>query len=103
VQPVYRNMCPIQHTLAAKGLKALNVLMHTVKQYCLKPILISGLYESFVGATLDYSCEIWGFGKAKEIERIHLEFCKLLLNLKPSTSNMGVYGELGRSPLQYML
>ena len=48
---------------------------------------------------LYYSCEIWGLSKSKEIERIHLKFCKQLLNVKKSTSNMAVYGELGRYPL----
>ena len=43
---------------------------------------------------LSYSFEIWGFGKCKEIEGIHLKFCKYLLKVKSSTCNMGVYGEL---------
>jgi len=88
-----------QQTLAAKGLKSLNVLMHNVKQYCLKPSLTCQLFDSFVGATLNHSCEVWGFGKTKVIERIHLKFCKMLLNVKTLTSNMGVYGELGRYPV----
>ena len=54
---------------------------------------------AFVGAILNFNCEIWGFGKSKVIERIHLKFCKTLLNVKMSTSNMGVYGEMGRYPL----
>ena len=56
------------------------------------------LFDAFVGSILSYSCEIWGFGKCKEIERIHLKFCKYLLKVK-STCNMGVYGELERYPL----
>ena len=39
---------------------------------------------------------MWGFGKYKEIERIHLKFCNIVSNVKSSTSNAGVYGELGR-------
>ena len=42
---------------------------------------------------------MWDFGKNKEIERIHLKFCKIVLNVKSSTSNAGVYGELGRNSL----
>ena len=56
------------------------------------------LYDAFVGS-ISYFCEIWGFGKCKEIERIHLKFCKYLLKVKSSTCNMGVYGELERYPL----
>jgi hypothetical protein len=33
------------------------------------------------------------------VEKVHLKFCKLLLNLKTSTANSLVYGELGRFPL----
>jgi len=66
--------------------------MNNIKQYPLKPSIICQHFDSFVGATLNYACEIWGFGKSKEIERIHLKFCKILLNVKTSTTNMGVYG-----------
>ena len=52
-----------------------------------------------MGSILGYSSEIWGHGKSKEIERIHLKFCKSILNVRTSTSNIGVYGELGRYPL----
>ena len=53
----------------------------------------------FVGSVLNYSCEIWGFGKSKIIERVHLKVCKALLKVKSSTCSAGVYGELGRYPL----
>ena len=42
---------------------------------------------------------MWGFGKNNEIERVHFKFCKIVLNVKSSTSNAGVYGELGRYSL----
>ncbi len=44
-------------------------------------------------------CKIWFVDKSKEIGRIHLNFCKRLLNVKISTCNATVYGELGRYPL----
>ena len=88
-----------QETLAGKGLKALNVLLSNTRKYTLKPRTVCQLFDAFVGSTLNYACEIWGFSKSKEIERIHLKFCKYLLNVKTSTCNMGVYGELGRYPL----
>lgn len=46
-----------------------------------------------------YGCEVWGFQKTKFIEKLHLKFCKHLLNLSSSTPNYMVYGELGRYPL----
>ena len=57
------------------------------------------LFDAFVAATLNYGCEIWGFGKSKEIERVHLKFCKQLLNVKMSTCTNSIYGELGRFPM----
>jgi hypothetical protein len=33
------------------------------------------------------------------LEKPHVKFCKLLLNLKTSTPNCMLYGELGRYPL----
>ena len=57
------------------------------------------LFDAFVGSILNYSCEVWGFGKSKVLERIHLKFCKNILKVKSSTSSSGVYGELGRYPL----
>jgi len=60
----------------------------------MKPGTVCQLFDAFVGATLNYSCEVWGASKSKEIERIHLKFCKQLLYVKKSTSNMAVYGEL---------
>ena len=40
-----------------------------------------------------------GFSKSKEIERIHLKFCKKILMCKMNTPTTAVYGELGRYPL----
>ena len=88
-----------QETLAGKGLKALNTLLYNTKGLNLKTSVKLQLFDAFVGSTLNFGCEVWGFGKSKELERVHLRFCKSTLNVKLSTSNMGVYGELGRYPL----
>ena len=82
-----------------KGLKALNCLMYNTKTYALTPKVICQLFDTFVGSVLSYSCEVWGFGKCKSIERIHLKFCKALLKVRSSTPSLGVYGDLGRCPL----
>ena len=88
-----------QSTIAGKGLKALNVLRCNIKDLYLKPSTICQLFDSFVTSILNYACEVWGFGKNKELERIHLKFCKSLLHVKQSTSTVAVYGELHRIPL----
>ncbi len=62
-----------QETLAGKGLKALNTLLANTYNFILKPKTVCQLFDAFVGSTLSYACEIWGFSKSKEIERIHLK------------------------------
>ena len=57
------------------------------------------LFDKIVKPILLYGCEIWGFSNIELLERVQLKFCKLLLNLKKSTPNFMVYGELGVYPL----
>ena len=45
------------------------------------------------------SSEVWGVYNSDDIERIHLKFCKRILNVRSNTCTAGVYGELGRYPL----
>jgi hypothetical protein len=88
-----------QEFLAGKGLKALNSLIMNTRDLKLKPSTMLQLFDSFVGSTLNYACEVWGNSKSKSLESIHLKFCKTLLRVKRSTPSMAVYGDLGRYPL----
>ena len=76
-----------------KGLKALNSCMYKLKKYGLSPGILCQLFDAFVSSILNYGCEVWGFSKSKDIEKIHLKFLKLILG------SMAVYGETGRYPL----
>ena len=58
------------------------------------------LFDSLVSPILLYSCEIWGYENTKIIETIQLHFCKKILNVRSSTPNYMVYGELGRFPME---
>ena len=93
---LYNNICI---HIAGKGLKALNYLIHNIKNYPYNPKITCQLFDSFISPVLSYACEIWGFSKSKELERIHLKFLKYILNVKTSTFTTAVYGELGRYPL----
>jgi hypothetical protein len=88
-----------QEHLMGKALKAMNILLLKCKEFDLKPKILCQLFDAFVGSILNYASEIWGYTKSKEIERIHLKFCKRLLQVKLNTCNAAVYGELGRYPL----
>ena len=91
-----------QEHLVGKALKSLNVLMANCYKFDLKPNILCQLFDAFVGSVLSYGSEIWGFGKSKTIERVHLKFCKRLLNVRQTSCNNAIYGELGRFPLYVM-
>jgi len=88
-----------QEHLTGKALKAMNILLSKCHDYDLKPKILCQLFDAFVGSILNYASEVWGYTKSKELERIHLKFCKRLLKVKLNTCNACVYGELGRYPM----
>ena len=58
-----------------------------------------GMFDSMVSPILFYCCEIWGSRRADLIDTFHRSFLKCLLNVRSSTPNCFVYGELGVFPL----
>ena len=57
-------------------------------------------FDKIITPMVMYGSEVWGFENIDVLEKVHLKFCKMLLNLKNSTPNFMIYGELGRYPLQ---
>ena len=57
------------------------------------------LFDSCVVPVATYGCEVWGFENLAMLEKLHLKFCKLLLNIKKSTCSAMIYGETGRYPI----
>jgi hypothetical protein len=57
------------------------------------------LFDSLVELIILYGSEVLGFWKSTNHGKIHLKFCKRILNLRLTTPNYMVYGELGRYPL----
>ena len=45
-------------------------------------------------------CEIWGHVKAEDLEVVHRKFCKFALRVPNTATNLAVYGELSRVPLE---
>ena len=48
------------------------------------------LFDTYVGSVANYGCEVWGLHPAKDIEKVHLDFCKKILGVKKSTVSMMV-------------
>ena len=86
---------------ANKGTRAMYEVLKQGKTHGLSIECQIDLFDKIVKPILLYGSEIWGFSNIHDIEKVHLRFCKLLLNLKMSTPNCVVYGELhvGRYPL----
>ena len=86
-----------QKTLAGQAQKAIFKLKKYLYTFVnISPKHTLELFDKLVTPILNYSCEVWGFCAANQIERIHTKFCKHLLGLKISTQNDFIYGELGR-------
>ena len=52
-----------------------------------------------INPIMNYGCEVWGFLKGQDIERLHLKFLKQVLKVNQHTTSSMVYGELGRVPM----
>jgi len=80
----------------AKARRAMYSLIVKSKKLRLPVDIQLELFDHLVMPILLYGCEIWGFENVKQIETLHMQFCKQLLRFKKSTPNCMVLGELGR-------
>ena len=55
-----------------------------------------------VAPILLYGSEIPGFEKSDGLERLCTQLYKIILNLKKTTPNIILYGELGRYPIDIL-
>ena len=88
-----------QKKLADQGQKALFGLNRNFQKFEFNAETRCQLFDIYVGSIISYGCEIWGFHKAPEIERLHLLFCKNTLGVRHNVCNYMIYRELGRYPL----
>ena len=91
---VLNNQC-----LTGKALKAMNILFQNVKKLEINPATTMQLFDAFVGSIINYACPVWGFSRSKDLESVHLKFCKMVLGVRQNSCNDAVYGELCRFPL----
>lgn len=59
------------------------------------------LFDCYVGPIVIDCPEIWGPQKDLNVDRIHLEVCRHILDVIKSTCTAAVNTELGRFPLHY--
>ena len=87
-----------QKRLANHASRALHNLFALFRQLDLPMSEQCKLFDILVGSILNYSSEVWGMHDANDIEVIHTNFCRWILNVKKSTNLSALYGELGRVP-----
>ena len=93
------SFCKNIEYVTGKALKVLNVLFCKCNNFDLSPKTVCQQFDAFVTPILNFSCEVWGYAKSKDLDRIHLNFCKRLSRVRSNTCSAAVYGELGRYPL----
>ena len=87
---------------AQRAVYSLNGYIKATVKY-LQPSLAMKMFDAQVSPILEYSSEIWlsdNKGDIAEIEKVHLQFMKSLLKIKPSTCTTALYAELGRFPMK---
>ena len=53
----------------------------------------------YVSSMLNYGCEVWGYHKADDVEKVHICYIKHILKGRKSAVNYMVYCELGIFPM----
>ena len=89
-----------QKVLSEQASKAAFLLNQRLSRFQnITPVLCMNLFDKFVSPILSYASEVWGFHNGSDIENVHLRFCKRQLQVKTSTQNDFIYGELYRYPM----
>ena len=60
--------------------------------------IVFELFDTLIKPILLYACEIWGNKMGKNIEKMHINFIRTVLSVKPSTNTFLLYAETGRFP-----
>ena len=82
-----------------KGHFSMYKLLKSTRQLALPTDLSSKLFDSVVSPVMTYGSEVWGNVDVTELESVHLKLCKYILGTNKFTTNVMIYGELGRHPI----
>ena len=86
-----------QQTIANQASKCIFSLKKHFINYKYMPIdVLLTIFDTKILPILLYGCEVWGFHGAKDIESVHIKFCRYALKLSNCTSTAAIRGELGR-------
>ena len=80
--------------------RAMYGLLSKTYQFHLPIDILLELFDQLVLPILLYGSEVWGFEVINELEIFHKKFCKQIMNVRKTTANCMVLGELGRLKLE---
>jgi hypothetical protein len=93
------NFHQTQKHVAGQGRKALFSISNSLRSHFFDDETQCSILDSYVHSILSYACEIWGFHKGSDVEKVHLTFCKNILGVNKRTNKNMIYSELGIYPL----
>ena len=81
-----------------KSIESYEYTITNDRGYDFSPKTPCQLFDFIVASILNYCSEVWGYTTSKQIERIHLKYCKKILCFITATSNVEVSGGVERYP-----
>ena len=88
--------------LAEQARKAMFSVLRKSRKLQLPIDLQLQLFDSMVVPILLYGSEVTGFENSDILERLCTQFYKIILNVKKTTPNAMLYGELGKYPINIL-
>ena len=76
--------------------------LQKIEKYIIPIDLQFKLFDTLILPILTYGCEIWGYENTKQLEKLHLQFCRNILGVRTTTPNFMTYRELGRTPIDIL-
>ena len=73
-----------------RSLRAYHNLLYIFDKLDCKIKMKLELFDKMVTPILHYGSEVWGIYCIKEIDKLHIKFCKYVLGVKTQTSNFAV-------------
>ena len=97
------NFSKTKLNLVEQGRKAMFSVLRKTRKLGLPIDIQLQMFDSMVSPILLYGSEVYGFENCSIVDSIFLQFYKIILHFKKSTSNNILYGELGRFPSDILI
>ena len=97
------NFVHSQKMLSNQGSKAVFSLCSNINEDCFNCETLLSLFDTYVSNILNYRCEVWGYHKADDVEKVHISYLKRILKVRQSAVNYMVYCKNDKISSYYFL